>query len=124
MLKSLSTYKPVMGIIHKGNPVTNKEKAIKLIKLGGPIEIMSWSGGDVLFYFDPITNDVVYANDIMYTYMIDNVPTTALELIKTARSRGFGGNDTARATQCLIGIGLKVKNNPNPTPKFTGLKSR
>lgn len=123
MLKSLSTYKPVMGIVYKGNPVTNKVKAIKLIKLGGPIEIMSWSGGEILFYFDPTTNDVVYANDVTYIYMIDDEPTTALELIKKAKSKGFGGNDTNRAAMYLNGIGHKVKNNPNPTHKFTDLRS-
>jgi hypothetical protein len=124
MLKSLNKYKPVMGIIYNGNPVTDKIKVLKLILAGKNFEIMSWSGGDILFYFNIDNKDIVYPNDITYTYMIDSKPATALELIKNAKSKGFGGNDTNRAAQYLMGKGIRVKNNPNPTQKFTGVKSR
>jgi len=123
MLRSLNKYKPVMGVIYNGSPITDKIKVFKLITSGKKIEIMSWNGGDVLFYFNPETNDVVYANDITYTYMVDGKSSTALELIKEARSKGFIGNDTRRAAQHLTAKGFNVKNNPNPTAKFKGLRS-
>ena len=110
-----------MGIVYNGTPITDKVRALKLIVAGKKFELMSWSGGDVLFYFNVDTKDIVYPNDITYTYMIDGKPATALELIKEAKSKGFGGNDTNRASQYLMSKGLAVKNNPNPTRKFTGL---
>ena len=113
-----------MGIVYDGNPITDKVKALRLISAGKKFDIMSWSGGDILFYFNIDTKDIVYPNDITYTYMIDGKPTTALELIKVAKSKGFGGNDTNRAAKHLVDKGFKVKNNPKPTKKFTGLKSR
>ena len=112
-----------MGVVHNGEPVTTKAKVLTLIKTSQNLEIMSWSGGNVLFYFDTDTGDVVYPHDITYAYLIDEDPTTALELIKKAKSNGFKGNDTSRAAAFMRTKGSKVKNNPNPTPKFTGLKS-
>ena len=112
-----------MGVVFNGTPVTDKMKALRLIQAGKNVEIMSWTGGDVLFYFNADTKDVVYPNDITYTYMVDGKPNTALELIKTAKSKGFGGNDTNRAAQFLNDKGCKVKNNPHPTKKFIGLES-
>lgn len=119
MLKSLNKYTPVMGIVHNGDPVTDKVKVLMLIAAGKRFEIMSWPGGDVLFYFNIETKDIVYPNDITYSYMIDGKPTTALELVKEAKSKGFGGNDTNRASRYLEDRGIRVENNPSPTPKFT-----
>lgn len=112
-----------MGVIYNGSPITDKIKALRLIMAGKKCEIMSWAGGDVLFYFNIDSKDVVYPNDVRYTYAIDGKPSTALDVIKAARSKGFGGNDTMLAAQYLADRGSKVKNNPNPTDKFIGLRS-
>jgi len=124
MLKSLSKYKPVMGVVFNESPCTDKVKALRLIQVRRDIEIISWPGGDVLFYYNPDTKDVVYPNDIMYAYTVDGEPSTALEVIRAARSKGFNGNDTNGASRFLVDMGVRVKNNPLPTKKFTGLRSR
>ena len=108
-----------MGIIYNGTPITDKVRVLKLIAAGKKLEFMSWSGGDILLYFNSDTKDIVYPNDITYTYMIEGKPATALELIKEAKTKGFSGNDTNRASHYLMGKGISVKNNPSPSKKFT-----
>ncbi len=112
-----------MGVVHNGSPVTGLTKVLKLIKAVRPLDIMDWSGGEILFYFDPNNGDVVYPHDITYSYLINNKPATALELIKMARTKGFKGNDTNRAAAHMSTKGFSIRKNPKPTPKFTGLKS-
>jgi len=113
----MSKYTRITGAIYNGRLVTNVLEVVNLMKNGFNVELLRQPGRDALFYIDGRNNDVVYKTDVVFSYMVDGIPRTALDVIKLARATGFSGNDTRRESRALMDHGYIVKVNENPTLK-------
>lgn len=115
-MKILNTHKAVMAIEKDGRIITDMFEAWPHIKSGNFIPL-TWSGKNPLFYYNTSTRQVVLPNDIMYTYLLDGRPVTAVELLRASRPYGFVGIDTQGAAASLTDNGHVVSVNPQPSEK-------
>ena len=118
-MKSIKSYKVVMGVEYNGELCTDISAVIKVLHSNKKAKIVSWNNGKVLFYFNNETKEIVYPHDMRYTYLLSNKPVTALELVVAARNSGFVGNTTTDASTYLKTKGFNITINPNPSDKFT-----
>ena len=116
-MKILETHIPVMAVIRDEEVHTDLVNAILAIESGDNVKLVTWDGHSPLFYYRETDGDIVYTNDVILKYTIDDVPVTALDLIRTARKLGYAGNDTAGAGMFLRKNAKSVGYNKNPTEK-------
>ncbi len=115
-----------MGVSYNDDPVSDLKIVVRILKREKRnVEILTWPNGKVLFYYNPSTNDIVYPNDLVYTYLVGGKPTTPLELIQLAKTKGYvlGERthlDTRGAAKFIKACNISITKNPNPTKKFTG----
>jgi hypothetical protein len=119
-MKCIKKYVKVMGLMHKDLGMITEEAAVlRMLSEGdSSVEIASWPGGIPILYFDRSSGDIVYANDMVYKYVVSGNLSTPKELIDMARIHGYRGNKTSEAASILRSAGHIVSINPEPTNKY------